>query len=212
MADDKNSRLQQARDQVADIVAQARADAFTAGAKQVKDTYRKLQQLGGADILNEMAGRVATAVAQQTFTQPNDQTAYLVEQRRSANNPTPVQFDGAWAPQMVIKESGSGKEMTRWRVRNASTGEMVQYDFRHERVAAAASAFLNETGRKDDPRVKRIMELCDEESRLIVEINRTKKILAGVDPNNAKRTGNHRNELELNRTKLENVRLKLGVI
>lgn len=188
---------------VGDVIGRENARSH----REVKDAVKKLRAIGGLDILSEMMGITATRVAQDTYQDPNNPAAYLTEQRRAKARPA-ASADG-WMVQVVIKES-AGKEMTRYRVRNVSINKTVPTDFRHENTAALVAACINESGNVNDPRVKRVIQLSEQETALIKEINAAKRLFKSVPAGNVKKRTVLENEIELNRLKLENVRLKLG--
>lgn len=125
-------------------------------------------------------------------------------------SPTPttgglrVVSTGEWSVSQVIREGKDGKETKSFRV----TGAKADYhtDFRHRVVAESVAAFLNETnGMVDDRRIRKIEDLCEEETALLKSFATTKRLMESSGDTDLK------SDLERVGRRIKEIRSILGV-
>lgn len=87
---------------------------------------------------------------------------------------------GEWKPVLVVKELANGKSKEVWQVRGPGVAK-IDFDFRHEVVAATAAAAINETNNVNDNRVTRLMQLSTTETRLLSEARKAKTLMESGD-------------------------------
>lgn len=159
-------------------------------------------------MLDGLMDNTANRVTTDALYEVNDPASHYTQMNRSKGY-TPY-VHGNWNPVQVIIESGR-KEKVRWSVRS-SDGTMLNDKFRHEIVAATVAALLNENNSNvNDPRLTKIIELCDQETSAIKEMNATKKMLNETDMGNTKRRDIYETKISVLREKIETIRIRLGV-
>lgn len=156
-----------------------------AKAKQsLADTMRKLKSITGGTLVTEaelydLGGRVDQfgQVYDHDVTPAAAPAPYRAP-KAAGMRPAMV---GNWKPQLVVKELANGKEKQVWQVRGPGNSK-IDYDFRHEVVAATAAAAINETSNVYDNRVKRLMQLSDQETELLKEAHKAKTLMESGKP------------------------------
>lgn len=91
---------------------------------------------------------------------------------------------GEWRPVLVVKELAGGKSKEVWQVRGPGVAK-IDFDFRHEIVAATAAAAINETNNVNDNRVTRLIQLSTQETRLLSEARKAKTLMESGDKKGA---------------------------
>lgn len=160
-----------------------------------------LEQLGDA-----AASAAAVSVAQRAYVDPTSVEARAVA---STGKMRAVVY-GDWSVTHANKLTASGKTLVRYRVSDGN--REFSHEFKYKEPASMVAAALNETrGRFDDPRVKRIVDLCEEEMSLSSDLSRQKRLLERTDPGNEKRVGSHAAKMTQAMNRLSEVRKMLGV-
>lgn len=191
-------------------VAQMQADSK----RQISEGLRKtrmalrVDEITMSDLM-ECTGEVAVEAAQGTYMQPENPLSRFIESAPAKKTPQmrPVAF-GDWQPMAVLKEGRNGKETMVFKVRHTN-GKLVEHSFRHEVVAKMVSALLNESNNVNDPRLGRIVELCNKEESVLTELRQNKRMYESTL--DAKKKALFKNKFEENKLLLAGVRSKLGV-
>lgn len=191
-------------------IGAGRIMAEVSGVKVDPNTLNPAQRKFLGEVIGDAADHAAVRVAQSAYQDPNGPMARLLEFESKSTGMRPVTAGAGWGVEQANTLSGGGKQVVRYRV-VGPTGELADR-FRHRTVAEMVAAALQQTGgRLPDPRIEKIRALCEEENRLIAEINNSKRLIEGMDPGNKKRLGVQQNSMEESKRKLAEVRSRLGV-
>lgn len=169
----------------------------------------RLDEITMSDLM-ECTNEVAVDAAQGTYMNPQAAVSRVIENnapRTSRQQMRPVAF-GDWNSIPVLREGRNGKETMVYKVKH-NNGKLVEHSFRHEVVAKMVSALLNESNNVNDPRLSRIIDLCNKEDSVMLELRQNKKMFeTTLDP---KKKAALKNKFEENKLILAGVRSKLGV-
>ena len=152
----------------------------------------------------------AQRLASDYLGQRNSAATRILEAEVTRSDAARVVAYGDWRVEPHIKTTKGGKDLIRY-IAAGPGGRTYPYEFRHKSAATMTAAALNETGGLlEDRRIKRLVELSEEESQQIAEYNRHKKLLEAVEPGNQKRRGNHLNLMENAQSRVRQIRSLLG--
>jgi hypothetical protein len=168
-------------------------------------------------MLTNAATNIGTQAAQDMFFGDGSNPIGQIAEHEARNMPymtgnTKPVVHGDWQLQTILKETRVGKEVERFRVTNAKTGQKFDYQFRHANAASMVAAALNESNNTNDPRVSRIIEWCNTEESIMMETAKLVQHYKQVDPGNTKRRDILKNKISEKKLMLEGIRSKMGAL